>query len=164
MTKRAKSRSDVQQSVEAEMLTTFGHERGITWCEPADVDGLAELGIKLDGVAVLADGTIVIAEAWAHQGAANGSQPHKVAGDVLKLSYAASFLRGKGKKVEAFMLFACSDAARVLTNSGWRGSAAKHFGVAPVVVTINHATRGSILKAQLDQNFYRAEPSAGSRP
>lgn len=153
----------MQQAVEAEMLTTFGQERGITWCEPADVDGLAELGIKLDGVAVRADGTIIIAEAWAHQGRANGSQPHKVAGDVLKLSHAASVLRAKGKKVEAFMLFACSDAARVLTKSGWRGAAAKHFDVKPKVITIDDATRERILEAQRNQNFFRADPSEGSQ-
>ncbi len=141
MAKSAKSRSDVQQSVEARMLSAFGQQREVAWNQSTDVEGLAELGIKLDAVAVLGDGTIVIAEAWAHQRAAKGSQPHKVAGDVLKLSYAASFLEGKGKNVKAFMLFACSEAARVLTNSGWRGAAAKHFGVEPVVVTIDDATR-----------------------
>jgi len=60
--KREKSRSDAQQNGEKEVLEAFAEEEGFSWGEIADVPALAGLGIELDGVAVLEDGTVLIAE------------------------------------------------------------------------------------------------------
>ena len=157
MAKRTKSRSDAQQKAEQEMLRSFAARKRLAWCEAGGIAALRGLGVKPDGVALRRNGTIVLAEVWAHQGRAKGSQLHKVAADILKLAYVKRALEQAGCTVEAFMLFSCRLACNTLNNSSWRARAAAEFGVSPRVVEILPETRKALVEAQEHQNFYVPE-------
>lgn len=152
-TKRAKSRSTVQEAVEEEMILKFGQKIGVTLRKERVriEDGVVEI----DGYGQGEDGTIHMVEAWAHIGKAKGSQPKKVLTDVLKLAFTADARRLQEPEaiIKTHILFADEAAADVLRGSKWGAKAASHLKVKSTVITLSDEVKNSITQAQKAQDI-----------
>jgi hypothetical protein len=104
------------------------------------------------GVAVNFDGVDdkarVLCEIYARIGPLKGSQPHKVAGDILKLFLAERSLGGNWRKI---VCFADPVAAKLLAGRSWLAYAVREFGVRVEVIEISAELRESIAAAQKRQ-------------
>jgi hypothetical protein len=117
--------------------------------------------ILLDGVIVQVDGfwqdenETIIAECWAHIGRAKVAQKHKVAADVLKLSYIADLLRATtpNRLVSCYMVFADAEAAQVLSGQSWLAAAGRYRSVKPITVSVPENIVNEIRKAQKAQDL-----------
>jgi hypothetical protein len=98
--------------------------------------------VALDG---FADGRKPICvEAWAHQGQAKGSQPHKVMRDMCKLLLVEKLLGKKCRKIFAV----CDESAIAFLKKSWQGRFATEYSIETIVVEVSAAARRRILAAQ----------------
>lgn len=94
----------------------------------------------------------IVVEAYARQGRLKGSQPKKIAQDVLKL---ALLKREPGwERTRAIIAFASHEARDSI--SGWLALAAAEFGVELFVVGISEELRMRILDTQRRQVMVNA--------
>lgn len=114
---------------------------------------LAEETLPLgDGVLVKVDGINrdhrVLCEVYSRIGRLKGSQPDKLASDMLKLVLAERALGGTWRKL---LCLADSEAAKCLQGKSWLAAAARQMGFEVVVVELPSSTRERILAAQRRQ-------------
>lgn len=118
-----------------------------------------DCSVEIDGYGTSEDGTVHLAEAWAHVGKAKGSQPKKVLADVLKLAFTADALEVSNPniRVEKHLLFADATAARVVQGEKWGAAAARLFDIRLNVIGLAQELREALVQTQRDQNIQ--EPS-----
>ena len=107
--------------------------------------------IELDGYS---EEKRVLCEVYARIGALKGSQPDKLASDILKLLLAEQVLGGKWSK---YLVFADSKAAGKCTGKSWLAHVCSLNDIGVEVVTLDDTTRDQILKAQERQVMVNKE-------
>ena len=109
-------------------------------------------GAYIEVDAATEDRSLVV-EAYARQGQLKGSQPKKIAQDILKL---ALLKRQAGyERTETIIVFASQEAHNSI--SGWLQRAAAEFGVGLAVVSIPEETQDKIRDAQRRQVMVNLE-------
>jgi hypothetical protein len=105
-----------------------------------------------DGVLVKVDGINrehrVLCEVYSHIGRLKGSQPDKLAADMLKLVLVERALGGNWRKL---ICLADADAAKYVQGKSWLAAAVRQMGFKVVVVKLPSTTRERILEAQRRQ-------------
>jgi hypothetical protein len=91
----------------------------------------------------------VLCEVYAHIGPLKGSQPDKMASDILKMILVGNELGDHWRKIYCF---ADKAAAQKLSGDSWLACAAKQFGVEPVLVDLKDA-RDLVMNAQRRQTM-----------
>ena len=89
-------------------------------------------------------------EIYSRVGKLKGSQPDKLASDILKLILIERHLGGTWRKI---ICFVDTEAAKSLTNSSWLASTCKTFSIEVVTVAIPVNIRESLLRAQTVQDI-----------
>ena len=152
-TTRHGSRSDVQRSVELEVLEALSKQFGChfsggrvnTGRSYVEIDGMARDPI---------DGSYTLVEVFAHVGKVKAAQRHKVHADVLKLALARTVLQEAGaSSVRALVAFVCVNCAKSLLGKTWVADSAERFGVDVVIVPISETSHGNLLTVQAKQNL-----------
>jgi len=143
------SDSTVQQNAEIKLLQTLSQKLGYD-LHPHTIRLNNKSAIQIDGFS--ATGRI-LCEVYAHVGTLRGSQPDKVAADILKLNLAATRLGGPWRKV---LLFADEAACKQLRGSSWLSEACKESGVDIVVADMSGKMKGKIAEAQRKQKMVNA--------
>ena len=133
-----------QREAEVAVLTQVNKERGYSLAGDAVPVG--------DGVVVRVDGIDrerrVMCEVYSRIGRLKGSQPHKIASDMLKLALAERELGGKWLKL---ICFADSEAAKCVQGKSWLAVAALRMGFEVIVVELPSAIKERLLSAQRRQ-------------
>jgi hypothetical protein len=105
-----------------------------------------------DGVRVAVDGfdvrRRVLCEAYAHVGKTHGSQPGKVAKDILKF---VTFEKARGLKYRKILCFADKAAASCVLGKRWLAEAARLFKVEVITLNLPAKTRSILRAAQRRQ-------------
>jgi hypothetical protein len=143
MGKKASDSSE-QSAAELLMLRELNRELGLS-LSPQSVTIAGAGTVKLDG---LDPGNRVLCEAYARIGALHGSQPDKVAGDILKMLLVEKAKGGDWRKIYCF---ADNSAARNLRGRSWLADVARRFGVEVRVVSLPQHVRASVKAAQARQ-------------
>ncbi len=148
------SLASVQKEAEAWVLSELRKRPGYGTLKERRVDiGLGHC--QPDGVT---DNGMTMVEIYARVGRLTGSQPKKIATDILKF---ATLKRQKGRSnVRCEIYFVDADAKDSVT--GWKKEAANQFGVKLNVIEIPGNLRKKLLKAQLDQAEGMRGQSTGS--
>jgi hypothetical protein len=133
-----KSESSAQRSAERALIAGLNRSLGLSL---SSQEGKIA-GIELDG---LDRERRAMCEAYAHIGPVKGSQPDKVAGDILKMLYAEKLLGGHWRKL---LCFADGKAARILTGRSWLAEAARSFDIEVQVVPLPENVQASVKAAQ----------------
>ncbi len=138
---RHKSDSHVQRGVEAVLVRLLAKQERVS-LEPHKV------GLR-NGAAVNVDGfnerKRVLCEVYAHVGKTRGSQPGKIAKDILKLVAAEKRLGGRWRKI---ICFANKDAAACVENRSWLSVVAEDLRIQVIVVKATARTIASVWAAQ----------------
>ena len=151
------SRSDEQQEAEGIILASVNSELGLSLS--SEKLRLSEkVVVQLDG---LDEGNRVVCEIYSRIGKLRGSQPDKVASDLLKMSLLEETRGGSWRKVFAF---ADSDAARQLTGRSWLAAAASLLKVEVIVVELPQHVRAGIEKAQARQKMVNPRSESKTLP
>lgn len=112
-----------------------------------------------DGVVVQIDGINkehrILCEVYSRIGTLKGSQPDKLASDMLKLVLAERQLGGSWRKV---LCLADPFAAKPLQGRSWLAAAARTMGFEIVVVPLSPELRASIVIAQVRQKMVNSSP------
>lgn len=153
--KRHGSDSQAQRDAQSQMLERFG--------KTIQKDLQPNHKVSLDGASVNVDGyfesqqEIVLVECWAHMNKAKPAQRHKIAADILKLSFVSASLRKKwpDKVVKCYIVFVDKDAAEVVNGASWIAAAAKDYEVSASVITLDSEMTGNIKRAQEVQNLLK---------
>lgn len=140
------SSSDEQQLAEPFMLQALNTKLGLN---------LKSVHLPLnDGVKVQLDGLDeernVVCEIYARVGELKGSQPDKIASDILKMHFYEIF---SGCAVRKIMCFSNEAAARKLVGRSWLASAAKVFNVEIHIIELPPEIRERIVTAQRRQKM-----------
>jgi hypothetical protein len=101
--------------------------------------------VQLDGID---EKNQVVCEIYARIGRLKGSQPDKVASDLLKLCLIEQLRGSAWRKI---LCFASPEAAKIVLGKSWLAAAAKHFGVEVHVVALPENERELLLAAQARQ-------------
>ncbi len=144
------SDSNVQQDVETELLDLLARKLGYH-LEPHDIKLNDKSSIQIDGFS--SDGRI-LCEIYAHVGALRGGQFDKVAADILKLNLAAG---RKGSQWRKILLFADSQARKVLRGSSWLAVACSDNHVDIEVAEISQQAKEKIAAAQKRQKMVNVD-------
>jgi hypothetical protein len=104
-----------------------------------------------DGGQVMVDGLsmdpLVVVEVYAHRGAMRGSQPRKVASDILKLVMVQRLVYSRARLAIVLNDQVVADQI----HNGWLGTAARDWGVAVVVVGLPAHVNARLSAAQARQ-------------
>ena len=139
-----KSRSDEQQRAEVLILEGVNRELG-TLMTPAHFQLRGNVKVQLDGIDEEAR---CLCEIYARIGRLKGSQPDKVASDLLKMQLVKETRGGKWRKVFAF---ADPDAAKILRGKSWLAAAVARLDVQVLVIDLPEEVRLRIRQAQSRQ-------------
>ena len=107
----------------------------------------ARAKVQIDG---MDEKNRVMCEIYARLGRLKGSQPDKVASDLLKLNFVEHRRGGTWRKILAF---ASAEAAQVVQGQSWLAAAAVHYKVEIHVVPIPDSERALLLAAQARQRM-----------
>ena len=123
------------------MLTALAEQLGTGPLAPWKVirDGVK---YEVDGAD---EGRTVLAECWAHQGAAKGAQKQKLLTDALKLRVLADDL---GTAPRLVLCVADERAIAHLRGRSWHGKALRTLGVEVAVVTLPAEVAADVAAAQ----------------
>lgn len=138
------SSSTEQQQIESVILATLNQKLGLNLA-PRRLSLSETTTVQLDG---LDEENQVACEIYARLGKLKGSQPDKVASDLLKLTLVEDVLGGRWRKI---LCFASEEAARVVQGRSWLAAAAARFQVEVHLVTLADAERELLLAAQARQ-------------
>jgi hypothetical protein len=116
-------------------------------CElnPETLDLGSGVKINVDGID---RSNRILCEVYSRIGRLKGSQPDKVAGDMLKLMLAEKILGGTWRKL---ICLADLDAAKSFQGRTWLGAAIKTFGFELHVIDLPSNVRECLLAAQMRQ-------------
>jgi hypothetical protein len=146
MMSKHKSDSSEQRSAERYMLEDMNRRRGLSLrSEPLKLK--CGIQVELDGYD---PDKRVLCEVYAHIGLLKGSQPDKIASDILKMLLVENELGGHWRKIYCF---ADKAAAQKLSGDSWLACAAARFNIEPEVVDMPDDTRDSVLRAQDRQSM-----------
>ena len=138
------SSSTEQQEIERIILATLNQQLGLNLA-PRCLSLSETTTVHLDG---LDEENHVACEIYSRLGKLKGSQPDKVASDLLKLSLVEDALGGRWRKI---LCFASEEAAKVVQGKSWLAAAAERFQVEVRLVTLAEAERELLLAAQARQ-------------
>ena len=143
------SDSATQRNAESAVISLLQERLGCT---------LASTAVTLnDGVIVQIDGfnreCRLLCEVYSRIGTLKGSQPDKLASDMLKLVLAERQLGGTWRKI---LCLADPLAAKPLQGRSWLAAAARTMGFEVVVVPLTSELRESIVSAQGRQKMVNA--------
>lgn len=146
-----------QREAEVVVLKLVQHELG---CDLAS-ESLA-IG---DGVSVRLDGINrdrhVLCEIYCRIGRLKGSQPDKVAADMLKLVLVERALGGQWRKL---ICFADHDAAKSFRGKSWLAAAVTRMGFEILVVELPAEVKTQLIAAQRRQVMVNESDSASINP
>ncbi len=107
-----------------------------------------------DGIKVQLDGLDeehnAVCEVYARIGELKGSQPDKIASDILKMHFYEIF---KGGRVRKIMCFSDAAASRKLMGRSWLAGAAKALGVEIQIIELPTEIRERVIAAQSRQKM-----------
>jgi len=148
MIKPSLHRSDsfAQRTVEPLALAELNRELKLN-LRPAVVKLPNDTRVQIDGFDEAAK---IACEIYARVGKLKGSQPDKLASDILKLILVERHLCGKWQKI---ICFVDEDASKSLKNLSWLASTCDIFKIEVRVVQITELTRQSLLEAQSRQKM-----------
>lgn len=138
------SNSTEQQQIESVVLATLNQQLGLNLA-PRRLSLSETTIVQLDG---LDEENQAACEIYSRLGRLKGSQPDKVASDLLKLNLVEEALGGRWRKI---LCFASEEAARVVQGKSWLAAAAACFRVEVRLVTLAEAERELLLAAQARQ-------------
>ncbi len=147
--KNQKSDSDVQKNAEKEMIQNLSKELGCI-LESNELK-LKKCSVQIDGYS--AEGKI-ICEAYAHIGHLHGSQPDKIASDILKLNLVEKQVGGSWHKI---LLFADDTVCKQLKGESWLAEVCKDSQIEIRIVNISEETKKKLENAQRTQKMVNAE-------
>lgn len=136
-----KSDSYVQRSVEAEIARALSMRERVSLA-PAKLTLRNGATVNIDGFDPKAH---VLCEIYAHVGKTRGSQPGKIAKDMLKLVAAEKSLGRKHRKI---ICFADKVAAACVRGKSWLAEVARDLGVEVISLELPPKTTASIRAAQ----------------
>ena len=144
------SNSDEQQSVEQYVISVLNERLGVN---------LIPRSLKLtDCSSVQIDGfdseSKTLCEIYARVGRLKGSQPDKVASDILKMRFVELQIGGHWRKI---ICFCDHDASYILSGKSWLSKAASSFGVEVQVVVLPEDLKSKIIGAQIRQKMVNAK-------
>lgn len=138
------SSSTEQQHVEAVILAALNKDLGLALA-PSRLTLNRQTSVQLDG---LDESNQVACEIYARLGRLKGSQPDKVASDLLKLNLVEQVRGGTWRKI---LCFASAEAAKIVQGKSWLTAATARFRVEVCVVPLPEAERQLLLGAQARQ-------------
>ena len=138
------SSSIEHQDIEAEVLAALNEKLNLELV-PKQLFLAERTSVQLDG---LDEKNQAVCEVYARIGRLKGSQPDKVASDLLKLCLFEHLRGGAWRKI---LCFACPEAAKIVLGKSWLSAAAEHFGIEVHVVTLGHHEQALLLAAQARQ-------------
>lgn len=98
--------------------------------------------IEVDGFSISPK---VLCELLVHIGPLSGSQKHKAMIDALKLLFADTLTKGKGKLV---LLFACHRAAAYFQGNSWMARFLQTYGIQIEVINLPKRLKNEVERAQ----------------
>lgn len=137
----ANSNSSVQTEAERVIVARLAEAEGLTLLSKPGKIAVGSASVNVD--AATADETVLV-EAYARQGRLKGSQPKKIAQDILKLALIK--MQPGRESTRAIVAFASQEACDSVT--GWLKQAANSFDVEFRVVDIGADLRARIEAAQ----------------
>lgn len=138
------SDSGEQSKAESELIRQLSADLGLV---------LQPMSIELEeGVRVNIDGFNqehrILCEVYAHVGRTRGSQPHKIAKDILKLIAVEKRHPGSWKKI---LCFADQDTAQCVSGRSWLATVCRDFGVMVRVFSLPSDLHEAVVAAQRRQ-------------
>jgi len=138
------SRSDEQQSVEHIIVEQLNLKLGLNLAA-ARLSLSESVYVQLDG---LDEEKKTVCEVYARNGKLKGSQPDKVASDLLKMELVERLNGGQWRKI---FCFGDPEAAKLLIGKSWLAAAAKRLNVEVHVASLPESVREKLIAAQLRQ-------------
>ncbi|MAP27015.1 MAG: hypothetical protein CL578_07010 [Alteromonadaceae bacterium] len=138
------SSSIEHQAIEDTVLAALNEKLGINLVPKRLALG-ESTSVQLDG---LDEKRQAVCEVYARIGRLKGSQPDKVASDILKLCLFEQFRGSSWRKI---LCFACPEAAKMVQGKSWLSAAVKLFGVEVHVISLTESERMKLLEAQARQ-------------
>lgn len=138
---RHKSDSYVQSSVEVELIRLLSTRERVVLA-PATLTLRNGATVRIDGVNVKAR---VLCEVYAHIGKTRGSQPGKIAKDILKL---VAVEKSRGRRYRKIICFADKAAAACVLGKSWLAEVARDLRVEVISLELTAQTATSIRAAQ----------------
>lgn len=138
------SSSVEHQVIESTILATLNEKLGLDLVPMRLALGESS-SVQLDG---LDEKCQAVCEVYARIGRLKGSQPDKVASDILKLCLFEQFRGSAWRKI---VCFACPEAAKMFQGRSWLAAAVKLFGVEVHVISLPESERIKLLSAQARQ-------------
>lgn len=138
------SSSDEQQSIEAVILKQLNLKLGLNLA-PAQLSLSESAHVQLDG---LDENKKTACEIYARVGKLKGSQPDKVASDLLKMELVERLKGGKWRKIFCFV---DPQAAKLLLGKSWLAVVVKTLNVEIHVTPLGEAEREKLIAAQTRQ-------------
>ena len=135
------SSSDVQQLAEPFMLQALNQKLGLN-LKPAQVPLNDGIKVQLDG---WDEEHKVVCEIYARIGELKGSQPDKLASDILKMHFYETY---KGCNVRKILCFSNEAAARKLAGRSWLAGAAKALNVEIQIIELPNEICAQVIEAQ----------------
>lgn len=143
------SNSAQQQSVESYVIEKLNEELRINLKQSA-LKLTETVSVQVDG---LDDASKTLCEVYARVGKLKGSQPDKIASDILKMQLIAQKMDGDWRKIIGF----CSEeAASALLGKSWLAEVARSFDIEVRVVDLPQQYRKRITDAQDRQKMVNA--------
>ena len=143
------SDSTEQRSAEVALRELINVTLGCT-LHPETLDLSSGVKINVDGID---RSNRMLCEVYSRIGRLKGSQPDKVAGDMLKLMLAERTLGGTWRKL---ICLADSEAAKSFQGRTWLGASIKAFEFELHVIDLPANVRASLLAAQVRQVMVNA--------
>ena len=144
------SNSSEQLEAESEILATLRLELGRD-LRPRTFELSTGARLLVDGAT--ADGSL-LCEIYSHIGKLKGSQPDKIASDILKLLAIERSLDCPCTKI---ICFADLEAAQCLRNRSWLAAVATTLGIEVRVVALSSELRSRVIAAQQRQTMSNAK-------
>ena len=138
---RHNSNSLEQSGAEHQLLTGLNDKFTLS-LQPKSLLLKCGATVELDGYDPV---NCVLCEIYTHIGPLKGSQPDKVASDILKMLLVEKELGGIWRKIYCF---ADQSATHKLRGDSWLACVAKQFGIEPEVVDLPEDIRNMVLNAQ----------------
>jgi hypothetical protein len=149
-----RSSSLEQTTAESSILAAVGAALGVELSKPGRIPvGSAGAYIEVDGATL--DRTVMV-EAYARQGVLKGSQPKKVARDILKLA----LVKREPEHRNARTIIAFASPQAYGSVRGWLREAADAFGVELMLIELDAELQSQILVAQARQMMVNASDDA----
>ena len=143
------SDSSEQRTAEVVILETTNEDLGLSLVPK-------QMGLK-DGTVVQIDGVDeenrVLCEIYSHIGVLKGSQPDKVAADLLKMMLVGADKGDDGDTWRKLFCFGDEDASAKLKGRSWLALAARQFGIEILTIELPKDLQGSVKSAQARQEM-----------